>query len=568
MKKDIQKIIEKSILNLQKEKKFSAFKIPEIKINYPDNKKFGDYSSNIAMILAGKLKKRPMDVAEEIKDGILRFAQNDNDDIFEKVEAAKPGYVNFYLSEKYLQNLVGVINEQEKKYGDNKNGGNKKVLIEFISSNPTGPIHLGNGRGGPLGDTLANVLEKSGYQAEKEFFINNFGGQVKILGHSVLKDKDAQYKGSYIDDLAKKLKSEKSVKNKTSAKETGLWAADIIMEEIIKPTCEKMGIKFNNWFSEKDLHNSGETDEIVKILEKEKLVFKKNGATWYKSTKFNDDKDRVLIKSDGSKTYIAVDLAYHKNKMARGFDKLINIQGADHHKEAEVVSNFIEEILGEKNKLNYILNQFVRIIKDGQEVKMSKRKGVYFAMDDLIEEVGIDAVRFIFLSYTPHTHINFDINLAKEQSEKNPVYYVQYAHARIQSILVKAKSVESESRKKPPLSSGHLPLACLPARQGKEERIGVANLKLLTHEKELDLIKELNKFPELIEEISKSYEVHKLPHYAIRLADKFHSFYAECQVINENNSELSLARQGLVNAVRITLAETLRLMGVSAPKCM
>ncbi|MCD6149786.1 arginine--tRNA ligase [bacterium] len=561
MKKNIQKIIEKAILNLQKKGEFPDFKIPEIKIDYPGDKKFGDYSSNIAMILAGKLKRDPMEIAASIKQQAClpdRQALSGKHKEISKIKVVKPGYINFYLSEKYLQDLVNVINKRGNKYGNNKTGENKKVLIEFISSNPTGPIHLGNGRGGPLGDTLANVLEKSGYQAEKEFFINDFGNQVEILGHSILKDKDAQYKGDYIDKLAEKLKNEKGVKNKTDAKEIGQWAAEIIIEKIIKPTCEKMGVKFNNWFSEKDLHSRGETEEIIKLLEKKDLVYKKDEAVWYKSTKYDDDKDRVLIKSDGNKTYIAVDLAYHKNKIKRGFNKLINIQGADHHKEAEVVKNFVEKILGEKNKLDYILNQFVRIVKDGEEIKMSKRKGTYFAMDDLIKEVGIDAARFIFLSYAPNTHINFDINLAKEQSEKNPVYYVQYAHARIAGILVKSEKLKVESEKKPSLD--------LPLEKG--ERIGTANLNLLVHKKELDLMGELNKFPELIEEIARSYETHKLPHYAIKLADKFHSFYAECRVIDEDNLELSLARQNLINAVRIVLAEVLRLIGVSAPKHM
>jgi arginyl-tRNA synthetase len=263
---------------------------------------------------------------------------------------------------------------------------------------------------------------------------------------------------------------------------------------------------------------------------------------WFKSTEFGDDKDRVLVKSDGKKTYIAVDLAYHKNKIGRGFDRIINIQGADHHKEAAVIQSFIENILGEKNKFYPMLTQFVRVLKDGKEVKMSKRKGTYYALDDLIEEVGKDAARFIFSSYAPGSHINFDIDLAKERSEKNPVFYVQYAHARICSILQKAK----------------------------EKNIDFKNTDLsqLTGEKELSLRKELNVFPKLVEEISESYDVHGLPHCAIKLADKFHSFYNDHRVIDEADLGTTQARLMLVNAVRIVLQETLRLIGVDAPEKM
>ena len=576
MKEAIRKLIKNAIENLQKEGKFPDFKIPEIKIDYPGDKKFGDYSSNIAMILASITKENPMKIAEEIAGLLNKYirepspltsaspagrplpeGEGDEGGI-KKIKVVKPGYINFYLSEKYLQDLVNVINKRGNKYGNNKTGENKKVLIEFISSNPTGPIHLGNGRGGPLGDTLANVLEKSGYQAKREFFVNDFGNQVEVLGSSVLKDKNAQYKGEYIDKLGKKLKGAKNLKSKTDAKKVGAWAAGVILKEIIRPTCEKLGIKFDNWFSEKSLHKKGLVDEIIKLLEKKNLVYEKNGALWYKSMEFGDDKDRVLIRSSGDSTYIAADFAYHKDKIARGFDKLINIQGADHHKEAEIVKNFVEKILNKKGGIDYILSQFVRIIKDGQEIKMSKRKGVYFAMDDLIKEAGTDAVRFIFLSYAPNTHINFDINLAKERSEKNPVYYVQYACARIASILHKTQSVKRGTQKNPPLTP--------PLEKGENNQN--SKLSLLVHKKELDLMRELNKFPELVEEIARSYEAHKLPRYAIKLADKFHSFYAECRVIDEDNLELSLARQNLINAVRIVLAETLRLMGVSAPKRM
>jgi arginyl-tRNA synthetase len=539
MKQEIRRNLESAILAWKKEKSLPDFKMPEILVDRPKDEKFGDYTTNVAMILALLAKMKPMEVAKFLAKRLTTYDLRR----FAKIEAVEPGYVNFYLSPEYLQNVVAEISKKKEKFGGSNIGKNQKVLVEFISSNPTGPIHLGNGRGGPLGDTLANVLEKSGFKTEREFYVNDYGNQVEVLGHSILKDEDAQYAGDYINDLAEKKPAE--IKDPL---EIGNWAAGEILSQFIKPTCEKLGVKFNVWFLEKSLHDGKCVEGILEILKNKNLVYEKDGAVWLKSTSFGDDKDRVMVKSDGKKTYLATDFAYHKNKIERGFDKLISIQGADHHKEVEVVKYFIENVLGEKNKLDSILTQFVRVIQNGKEVKMSKRKGVYFALNDLIDEVGKDAARFIFLSYAPQTHINFDIDLAKVRSEKNPVYYVQYAHARIASISRKAQNAVTDDSQ--PTTNDN------------------ADLSLLTHEKELNLIKELNKFPELVEEIARTCEVHKLPHYVIKLADKFHNFYEECRVIDEKNPELSRARLNLVNAVRIVLSETLRLMGVSSPEKM
>ena len=571
MRKEIKKILEKVVLELKKEKKWSAFvkapadkpafvkapadkstfseapadkpafvkapadkpgfDVSKIEVDYPKDETFGDYTSNIAMMLAHITKENPLSIAREIKE---KFFSN----LIEKIEVIAPGHINFFVNKKRLQDRVTEINKQKKKFGDSPMGKKRKVIIEFVSSNPTGPIHLGNGRGGPLGDTLASIMEKAGFKTRREFYVNDCGNQIEILGHSILKDEEAQYKGEYIDDLATKLD-----KNLKTPGEIGHWAAHMILAEHIKPTMKKLGINFDEWFSEESLHKSGKAEEVIKLLEKKDLVYEKDGALWYKSTKFGDDKDRVIRKSDGKVTYILVDFSYHKNKIDRGFDKIINIQGADHHKEAEVVRNFVKNILEKEAEVDHILTQMVRVIKDGQEVKMSKRKGVYFALDDLIEEVGKDAVRFIFLSYSSTNHINFDINLAKEQSEKNPVFYVQYAHARISSILKKAKNMNFKFDKN-------------------------NSVYLLSHEKEISLIRELNRFPELVEEIAHNYQVHKLPLYAMKLADKFHSFYGACKVLDEKNSELTRARLNLVNAVKIVLAEALELMGIDAPEKM
>lgn len=531
MKQEIKKEIEKAVIDTKKANNWPDFEI-EVHVDYPRDEQFGDFTTNIAMILAKILKDSPLKIAQAIKENI-------DSDVIEGVDIAAPGYINITLKKKYLQETVAKINKDGKKFGRNELGKGKKVLLEFVSSNPTGPIHIGNARGGPLGDTLSRVLEKSGYKTKKEFYINDAGNQIEILGHSVLGDSEAQYKGEYIDDLRNKL--DKKLKTPL---EIGHWAAHMIINDYIKPTCKKAGINFDRWFSESDnLHKKNKVDGIIGLLKEKVLTYEKEGALWYNSTKFGDDKDRVLIKSDGKKTYIATDFAYHEDKVKRGYDKLINIQGADHHKEAQVVKNFVEKVLNAKVEVDYILTQIVKVIQNGQEVKMSKRKGIYFAFDDLIDEVGSDAVRFIFLSYSPTNHINFDIDLAREQSEKNPVYYVQYAHARISSILKKAEIMHFKFDKS-------------------------SSMELLDHEKEISLIRELAKFPALIEEVAENYEVHRLPFYAMKLADKFHSFYGECKVLDEKNSELTAARLNLVRAVKIVLAEVLDLMGVSAPEKM
>ena len=516
------------------------FDVEKIKVDYPPEG-VGDFATNVALLLAKEVGNSPMNVAGELAESIRDLTSSAlevRSRIFdsEKIEVAKPGFINFYLAEKLVQEVVVKINEEKNNFGNSEIGKGKKIHLDFVSANPTGPIHVGNARGGPLGDTLANVLEKAGYKPYREYYINDAGNQVEILGHSIIGDSEAQYNGEYIEELINKI----SEKDPRKAGEAGL---KIIIEEIIKPSMEKFGINFDNWFSEKELQGSGKVDEIINLLKEKKYVYEKDGATWFKSTEFGDDKDRVVIKSTGEKTYFGSDIAYHKDKIDRGFDKLIDIWGADHHGEVARTKGALKA-LGYENKLDVILTQFVRILKDGQEMKMSKRAGTYVSIDDLIDEVGKDATRFFFLMHSADTHMNFDMDLAKERSEKNPVYYVQYAHARISSILRKAESQlgNSVSKRKPSFQ--------------------------VTNPKERALVLELFKFPDLVEEISQNYAVHYLPQYAMGLADKFHSFYAECRVIDESNLELTAARLELVKAVQIVLAEALRLMGISAPEKM
>lgn len=541
MKREISDYIKKAIKDLQRAEKWPKFNLPEIEISYPKDEKFGDYSTNAAMVLAPILKMRPMEIADEIVTLLNCCIVNNN---FGKIETVNPGYINFYLSEKYLQKKVAEISKNKGTYGNSKIGKGIKINNEFISANPTGPLHLGNGRGGFYGDALSNVLMKAAYKVTKEYYINDVGEQVVKLGHSVLKDKDAVYAGDYIDKLNKKTGTVKDIRK------AGEKAAAAIMREIIKKSIkEKMKIVFDSWISEKSLYGKKYIGNALKILKNKNLTYKKDGALWLKTTKFGDDKDRVLVKSDDQKTYFASDCGYILYKIKNKFSKIIEIWGADHHgyiKRFEAAAR----ALGFKGDLKFIIVQLVRLVKDGKEARMSKRAGNVVYIDELINEVGLDAARFFFLMYAPDTHMNFDLGLAKERSEKNPVYYVQYAHARISSISRKSQIPNSKSQINP------------------KSQIINPKLSLLAHPKELNLIRELNKFPELIEEISQTYEVHKLPHYAIKLADKFHNFYEFCQVIDEKNPELSSARLILANAVRIVLKETLRLIGVKAPDRM
>lgn len=509
---------------------------------------FGDWTTNAAMVLARSLKKSPMEIAEMLSSNIS--CQSSVGEIFEKVEAVAPGYLNFRYKEGYLQKMVAEINEKGSSFGKSEKGKGIKVNNEFISANPTGPLHLGNGRGGFFGDCLCRVLEKAGFAVTNEYYINDAGQQVIKLGHSVLKDDEAVYGGDYIEELSKEVGTGDDVR---AAGET---AARKIIERYIKPSVEeKMKIRFDFWMSEKSLYTEGLVDRAIAALDKKGLTYEKEGAKWLRTTDFGDDKDRVLVKSGGEKTYFASDCGYILSKMERGFKKIVETWGADHHGYI-VRFTAAARALGFTGDIRFEIVQMVRLMKEGKEVRMSKRAGNVVAIDELIDAVGHDVARFFFLMYSPDTHMNFDLGLAQERSQKNPVFYVQYAHARIASILGRAREA-GISNFQPTSPAGGFPIS------NQEEC-----LSLLTHEKELSLMKELSKFPELVEEIADSHAVHKLPHYAISLADAFHSFYDACRVIDEENSELTKARLMLILAVKTVLGEALDLIGVDAPEKM
>lgn len=537
MKQLLQQKIDTALRRLQESGELPQFAVPEIQVERPKDEQFGEYTTNVALVLSKLVKKSPMEIAELLKTKILNQVQ-DGETPFQKIEVVQPGHINFYLSQKEISSAVEKILTEQKEYGTSIFGKGVKVNNEFISANPTGPLHLGNARGGFYADSLSNVLRKAGYDVTNEYYVNDAGEQVMKLGHSVLRTSKAAYSGEYIEEIIAKLKLENS---SLPIREAGEKAAAHILKNMIQPTIqEMMQIHFDVWMSEKEIIEDGSVEKAIALLKEKELTFESEGALWLRTTAFGDDKDRVLVKNDGIKTYFASDCGYILNKMERGFSVFIETWGADHH---GYISRFkaAAEALGFKGEIRFLIVQLVKVVKDGVEVRMSKRAGNVVTIDELIEKVGHDVARFFFLMYAPETHMNFDLGLAEERSQKNPVYYVQYAHARLCSIL----------------------------RKAEEEGISdEGDLSLLVHPKERELIRELQFFPELIETVATDFSVHKLPQYAMKIADKFHSFYDACRVIDAENKEMTKARLQLVQATKIVLAETLSLMGISAPEKM
>ncbi|MFA5178162.1 MAG: arginine--tRNA ligase [Candidatus Paceibacterota bacterium] len=535
VRKYIIEIIDQAIKTLQHNGFLGDFEAPYFQVLKPKGKDYGDYAVNVAMEIGKKQKIDPIEVAEKIKEEIAK--DNEFFNYFDLAEVVSPGFINFRVSQQYLWQVANNVLKEKEKFGNLEIGKNKKIQVEFISANPTGPLTVGNGRGGPFGDVLANVFKKAGYKTEKAYYVNDFGNQVLSLGHSVLKDKEAKYSGEYINSLNQKL-----AKPNSDAYKIGQEAAKIILETMLKKTIEKMNIHYDEWFSEASLHQKGEIKKITELLNKKNLIYESEGAQWFKASLFGDERDRVLLRSDGTPTYLAGDIAYHKYKFEKNkFDRVINVWGADHFGDVPGLLAGTEAI-GHKGKLEIILLQFVTVMKNNKPVKMSKRLGTAITMDDLLEELPIDVVRFFFLQKSANTHLNFDMDLAKEQSEKNPVFYVQYAFARISSILRNA-GLENTKQKK------------------------INNIELLGHEKELDLIRQINYFPEIIEDIAFDYQVHRLTQYVLDLASAFHQFYNECHVLVDDEN-LKNARLGLVLATQIVLKNSLDLLGISAPQKM
>lgn len=529
--------------------------IPPFLVEIPSDTKNGDMATNVAMVSAKAFKMPPIQIAEIIMEQIILDGT-----FFDKVSIAGPGFINFYFSTSWFYAIFKTVLLLKDDYGRTVFGANKKIMVEFVSANPTGPMHIGNARGGAIGDCLASVLQWSGHDVTREFYINDAGNQVNKLGLSLevrylqqlgydIKLPEDAYKGDDIIEHSKNFiglygnqyldKTEEERRNALVA-----YALPINIKGI-ESDLQKYRIEYDIWFKESTLHNNGEVQNIIDLFKKKGHTYEKDGALWFNATKFGEENDFVLVRANGVPTYVVPDIAYHYNKLVtRGFDKAIDVLGADHHGYIPRLKSALKALDVDPNRLDAILIQMVRLIKDGEIIKASKRSGKAITLITLLDEVDINAARFYFNLREPNSHFDFDLDLAVDESSKNPVFYVQYAHARICSILRNL------------LNQGV-----------KEENLNLDFVSQLTQPQELELINYISKFPNEIIEAAKIYDPTRLTKYAVTLANLFHKFYNECRV-NSDNKELTSARATLCLIVKITLNNLLRLLKIDSPESM
>ncbi len=528
--------------------------IPEYVIEVPREKGHGDFAANVAMLMARQARLAPKTIAEIIVAEIV----GDKISRFEKIEVAGAGFINFFFINTWLYDIPAQVIQMGDKYGYN-DSLNLKVQVEFVSANPTGNLHMGNARGGALGDTLANILARAGYEVEREFYVNDAGNQIEIFaqslearylqltGHDVIFP-DNGYAGPDVIQTVKNIIREKgkSLLEMNSPARRQLMIDYALKEKLayIKKTLLDFGIQYDVWFREQSLHDSGKIEEIIQWLTEKDFIYEQDGALWFKSTIFGDEKDEVIKRANGFTTYFAADIAYHKDKFERGFDWVINVWGADHHGHVARMKGAMQALGYDPDRLDILLMQLVRLYRGGNIVRMSKRTGTTVSLDELIEEVGKDAARFFFVMRSPDSHLDFDLQLAKQQSQENPVYYVQYAHARICSIF----------------------------RQAEVAGVKMASLKeidcsLLKSDEELDLLRKIADFPEEIMIAARTLAPHRIARYVLDLAGLFHSFYNHHRVLNDD-LPLQNARLLLMAVTRITIRNALDILGVTAPQQM
>jgi arginyl-tRNA synthetase len=534
VKQELARCLQQAVVEAQQKGDLAAAVLPEVLIEHPQNTEHGDFASGLPLKLA---RAPPPQI--------------------DRIWVAEPGFINFILRDDWLSTEVESVMAAGESYGDIELGKGDRVQLEFVSVNPTGPLHVGHGRGAVLGSALANVLTVSGYAVEKEFYINDMGNQIDNFGRSLYAryrqclDKEAAmppdgYYGNYMIDLAKGIVQEQGDRflslpeGEAASQLSELGTARML--QVIKQDLELLNVVFDNWFSERSLYQGGQYDKAMELLQGGGYMAKKENATWFESSALGEDKDNVLVRSDGSPTYFASDIAYHYNKfLERKFDRVIDIWGADHQGHVPRMKAVLKALNCDPEQLKVIICQLVTLRRGMEIVKVSKRSGDIITLKEVVDEVGSDACRFIFLSRSADSQMDFDIELAKRQSADNPVYYVQYAHARIASILDFAKEREID------------------CSQG--------DVSLLTTEPELTLIRRLILLPEIVEQVAVTLEPHHLPYYAQDLATVFHSFYKQCRVVS-NDEALTKARLKLVKATQIALAKVLHLMGMTAPEKM
>ncbi len=531
-------------------KKHNISDVPVI-LQRPREEQFGDHTSNIAMQLARFLKKKPVEIARDI----VAFFPADNP-YLSRIEIAGPGFINFHDKQEGLYDQLREILRQKERYGRGTLPKPQRAQIEFVSANPTGPLTIGHGRQAVLGDAVASIMEAAGYEVTREYYFNNAGRQMRVLGESVrlryleicgretLFPED-HYQGEYIRDIARQLHDEHGDALVDSEDITPFKdAAEKNIFEDIKKTIARLGFSFDSFFNEKSLYDDGKIDDIVNRLKKKGLVEERDGATWFLTSKLGFDQDRVIIKSTGEPTYRLPDMAYHVNKMERGYDRIIDIFGADHIDTYPDVLAALKALGYDVGKVTVLIHQFVTLTEKGEKVKMSTRKANFVTLDDLMDEVGVDVTRYFFLMRSMNSHLNFDLALAKTQSDENPVFYIQYAHARINSIHALAAERELDV-----------------------SRLEEQKLDVLQVDEEIVLIKELLQFPKIIRQCAETLEPHKLVNYLHNLATVFHRFYTVCRVISEDK-ELSLARLALIQATKIVIANGLGILHIQAPERM
>lgn len=544
----IKERIQEAALAAKREGKISFETLPSFVLEKPRDRTHGDYAVNLAMALTKQAKMNPRAIAE----ALIEYFNRDETYVAD-MSIAGPGFINMSLDPAWHEQVIPEVLSEGANYGRSSYGNHKRVQVEFVSANPTGIPHMGNARGAALGDTIATLLDAAGYDVEREYYVNDAGNQIAKFGDSL----DARYLqalgqkvdfpedgyhgqditetiAGYVELHGEELLSLESDKRKEILVEYALSEK----LRVIREDLERFGVKYDNWFFESSLYESGAVQKTMDQLRERGLIYEKDGASWLAATKYGEEKDEVMVRQNGTPTYFAADIAYHLNKYERGFETLINVWGADHHGHVGRMKNVINALGKDPDSLEVVLMQLVRLFSGGEIVRMSKRTGRFISLGELMNEVGVDASRYFFVMRSADSHLDFDMDLAKAENSENPVFYVQYAHARIASIL---RQQEGESKD--------------------------ADLSLLTHEAEVQLIEKLAELPSMIIHAAESREPHRLCAYAHELASLFHSFYGKCRVLNIE-PELSRARLELMRATKITLSNVLGMIGVSAPERM
>jgi arginyl-tRNA synthetase len=549
-------IINEALHSVAADGLLQAKDIPVPFIELTRDRKFGDYATNVAMVLASHINGNPRQFAQALSD---RIREADNGENIAKIEVAGPGFINITMSGDYWMKAVRRVLSEGSRYADSSTGQGKRIQVEFVSANPTGPLHVGHGRGAAMGDALANVLEAAGFDVQREYYINDAGNQIENLAQSVyarylelfgnqVEFPEGGYRGDYIKEIADDLKANLGDRflhksHDSVVQEISEYAALLILADI-KEDLEQFGVRFDRWFSEKSLFDGNEVKQALEEMESRGHIYREDDAVWFRSTEMGDDKDRVVIKADGSLTYFASDVAYHRNKFSRGFERVINIWGADHHGYVDRMKAAVVALGKQKEDLQILLVQLVNLLRHGKPVAMSTRAGEFVTLREVREEVGRDAARFIFLTRKADSKLDFDLDLAKERSNDNPVFYVQYAHARICSIIRNAEQTGIS----------------LP---GPED----ADLTMLVLPEEKELIRHLAALPDVVDGAALALEPYRLTNYLRDISTTLHNYYYHHRVLTDD-ADLTAARLALVTAVRIAVRKALTLLGVTAPERM